>query len=112
MRLLAAFDHHTAASLYRVLTIRPDLAGLSQSQDPDRERKVSPMLIRPNLAGLVGRATYPFVVAACAAALAGCAAAPRVSYTQQEQSAATIPGMPVARIWQMTRRSRRDGARS
>jgi predicted acylesterase/phospholipase RssA len=57
------------------------------------------MLIRPNLAGLVGRATYPFVVAACAAALAGCAAAPRVSYTQEEQSAATIPGMPVARIW-------------
>jgi Patatin-like phospholipase len=57
------------------------------------------MLIRPNLPELVGRATYPFVMATCVAVLAGCAAAPRVPYTQQEQSAATIPGFPVARIW-------------
>ena len=39
------------------------------------------------------------MVAAWAIALAGCTAAPRIPYTQQEQSVAAIPGIPGARIW-------------
>jgi hypothetical protein len=57
------------------------------------------MAIGPNLAKLLARATCPFVAAVCAAVLAGCAAAPRVPYTQQEQALATIPGIPGARFW-------------
>lgn len=40
-----------------------------------------------------------FAVAVCTVALAGCATAPRVPYTQQEQAAAVIPGIPEARVW-------------
>jgi predicted acylesterase/phospholipase RssA len=39
------------------------------------------------------------MVGAWAMALAGCTAAPRIPYTQQEQSVATVPGIPGARIW-------------
>ena len=45
------------------------------------------------------RATGLFMVAACALALASCATVTRIPYTQQEQSAAVIPGIPGARIW-------------
>src|SRR6185437_2631621 len=40
-----------------------------------------------------------FNVAACALALASCATVTRIPYTQQEQAAAVIPGIPGARIW-------------
>src|SRR5712691_3826972 len=39
------------------------------------------------------------MVPACALALAACTAAPRVPYTQEEQAAAVIPGIPGARLW-------------
>src|SRR6266702_3873280 len=52
-----------------------------------------------DLAGIGRRARRPFAVAACALALAGCATAPRVPYTQQEQAEAVIPGIPGARLW-------------
>src|SRR3984957_5541740 len=39
------------------------------------------------------------VVAACALVLAGCASVARIPYTQQEQSAAAIPGIPDVRLW-------------
>jgi predicted acylesterase/phospholipase RssA len=39
------------------------------------------------------------LIAACALALAGCASAARVPYTQQEQATAAIPGIPSARLW-------------
>ena len=39
------------------------------------------------------------MVAAWAMALAGCTAAPRIPYTQQELSVAAVPGIPGARIW-------------
>src|ERR1700682_6738406 len=38
-------------------------------------------------------------IAACALALASCASAARIPYTQQEQSTAAIPGIPNARLW-------------
>jgi hypothetical protein len=38
-------------------------------------------------------------VVVCAAVLAGCAAAPRIPYTKEEQALATIPGIPGARFW-------------
>ncbi len=41
----------------------------------------------------------PLVVVVFALAIAGCAAAPRVPYTQAEQAAAIIPGIPDARLW-------------
>src|SRR5712691_4958152 len=40
-----------------------------------------------------------WMVPACALALAACTAAPRVPYTQEEQAAAVIPGIPGARLW-------------
>jgi hypothetical protein len=45
------------------------------------------------------RVIRPFVVAACAIALAGCATVARIPYNPQEQSAAVIPGIPGARVW-------------
>jgi len=57
------------------------------------------MAIGPNLARLLARATYPCAVVACAAVLAGCAAAPRIPYSQEEQALAAIPGIPGARFW-------------
>ena len=57
------------------------------------------MMIRPNLFELTRRAARSFNVAACALALASCATMTRIPYTQQEQTAAVIPGIPGARIW-------------
>src|SRR5262249_43855912 len=57
------------------------------------------MMIRPNLFELTRRAACSFNVAACALALASCAIVTRIPYTQQEQAAAVIPGIPGARIW-------------
>ena len=57
------------------------------------------MMIRPNLFELTRRAARSFNVAACALALASCATVTRIPYTQQEQTAAVIPGIPGARIW-------------
>jgi Patatin-like phospholipase len=57
------------------------------------------MGIGVDFAGLMRRAGRPLAVGACALAIAGCAAAPRVPYTQQEQAEAVIPGIPGARLW-------------
>src|SRR5258708_7774509 len=57
------------------------------------------MMIRRNLFELTRRAARSFNVAACALALASCATVTRIPYTQQEQAAAVIPGIPGARIW-------------
>src|SRR5437660_11443402 len=57
------------------------------------------MIIRSNLFELTRRAARSFNVAACALALASCATVTRIPYTQQEQAAAVIPGIPGARIW-------------
>src|SRR5262249_61537965 len=57
------------------------------------------MMIRPNLFELTRRAACSFNVASCALALASCATVTRIPYTQQEQTAAVIPGIPGARIW-------------
>ena len=46
--------------------------------------------------GAGGRA---FAAVAWALAIAGCAAPPRVPYTQQQQASAVIPGIPDARLW-------------
>ena len=53
----------------------------------------------PKFSGLMRRAARRFSVAACALALASCATVPRIHYTQEEQAAAVIPGIPGARIW-------------
>src|SRR5438132_12618276 len=45
------------------------------------------------------RAAGSLSVAACALALASCTSVTRIPYTQQEQAAAVIPGIPGARIW-------------
>jgi patatin-like phospholipase len=57
------------------------------------------MKIWANFTGLMRRATHPFMVAACALAIAGCATVTRIPYTQQEQAEAVIPGIPGARLW-------------
>ena len=57
------------------------------------------MMIWANFTGQMRRATRPFMVAACAMAIAGCATVTRISYTQQEQAEAVIPGIPGARLW-------------
>ena len=57
------------------------------------------MMIRPNSFELTRRAARSFNVAACALALASCATVTRIPYTQHEQAAAVIPGIPGARIW-------------
>jgi len=57
------------------------------------------MMIRRNFSGLRRRAAHSLKVAACALALASCASVTRIPYTQQEQAAAIIPGIPGARIW-------------
>ena len=57
------------------------------------------MMIWANFTGLVRRASRPFMVAACALAIAGCATVTRIPYTQQEQAEAVIPGIPGARLW-------------
>src|SRR5262249_33828370 len=46
--------------------------------------------------GAGGRA---FAAVAWALAIAGCAAPPRVPYTQQQQASAVMPGIPDARLW-------------
>ena len=56
-------------------------------------------MIRPNLFELTRPAARSFNVAACALALASCATVTRIPYTQHEQAAAVIPGIPGARIW-------------
>ena len=63
------------------------------------ELDLGQMIIRPNLFELTRRAARSFNVAACALALASCATVTRIPYTQQEQTAAVIPGIPGARIW-------------
>ena len=55
-------------------------------------------MMRPNFSRQTIRAAR-FSVAACALALASCTAVTRIPYTQQEQAAAVIPGIPGARIW-------------
>jgi predicted acylesterase/phospholipase RssA len=55
------------------------------------------MGIWANLTG--GSGARAFTAAACALAIAGCASAPRIPYTQEEQAAAVIPGIPDARLW-------------
>ena len=56
-------------------------------------------MVRLNSSGLARRSAHSFNVAACAFALASCATFTRVPYTQQEQAAAVVPGIPDARIW-------------
>src|SRR5215510_2685992 len=56
------------------------------------------MMMRPNFSRQTIRAAR-FSVAACALALASCTNVTRIPYTQQEQAAAVIPGIPDARIW-------------
>src|SRR5258708_33758234 len=63
------------------------------------ELDLGQMMIRPNLFELTRRAARSFNVAACALALASCATVTRIPYTQQEHTAAVIPGIPGARIW-------------
>src|SRR6476620_8211817 len=57
------------------------------------------MMIRRKFFALTRRAARSFNVAACALALARCATMTRIPYTQQEQTAAVMPGIPGARIW-------------
>ena len=57
------------------------------------------MMIWANFTGQMRRATRPFMVAACAMAIAGCGTVTRIPYTQQEQAEAVIPGIPGARLW-------------
>jgi hypothetical protein len=57
------------------------------------------MMIWANFTGLMRQATRPFMVAACALGIAGCATVTRIPYTQQEQAEAVIPGIPGARLW-------------
>jgi hypothetical protein len=57
------------------------------------------MVIGTNLFEMTRRVFRSFNVAACALALASCATVTRIPYTQQEQAAAIIPGIPGARIW-------------
>jgi hypothetical protein len=67
----------------------------SQKYEVDRPH----MKIWANFTGLTRRATRPFMVAACALIIAGCATVTRIPYTQQEQAEAVIPGIPDARLW-------------
>jgi hypothetical protein len=62
-------------------------------------RSIGHMMIWANFTGQMRRATRPFMVAACAMAIAGCATVARIPYTQQEQAEAVIPGIPCARLW-------------
>src|SRR5215470_3143890 len=57
------------------------------------------MMMRRNFSRQTRRAAASFSVAACALALACCTSVTRIPYTQQEQAAAVIPGIPGARIW-------------
>ena len=57
------------------------------------------MTIRAKCSRLTRRPAYFLTIAACALGLAGCASVARIPYTQQEQSAAVIPGIPNARLW-------------
>ena len=57
------------------------------------------MMIWANFTGQMRLATRPFMVAACAMAIAGCGTVTRIPYTQQEQAEAVIPGIPGARLW-------------
>ena len=57
------------------------------------------VMMRPNFSRQTRRAAASFTVAACALAVASCTAVTRIPYTQQEQAAAVIPGIPDARIW-------------
>src|SRR6516162_10642880 len=57
------------------------------------------VMMRPNFSRQTRRAAASFSVAACALAVASCTAVTRIPYTQQEQAAAIIPGIPGARIW-------------
>jgi predicted patatin/cPLA2 family phospholipase len=55
--------------------------------------------MRRNFSRQTRRAAGSLSVAACALALACCTSVTRIPYTQQEQAAAAIPGIPGARIW-------------
>ena len=57
------------------------------------------MMIWANFTGQMRWATRPFMVAACAMAIAGCGTVTRIPYTQQEQAEAVISGIPGARLW-------------
>ena len=57
------------------------------------------MMIWANFTGQMRLATRPFMVAACAMAIAGCGTVTRIPYTQQEQAEAVISGIPGARLW-------------
>jgi len=74
-------------------------SGTGRDLAPDYEYGVGSMLLLPHLAGLTVRVIRRVALAVCVAALAGCATAPRIPYTQQEDATASIPGIPDARIW-------------
>jgi predicted acylesterase/phospholipase RssA len=57
------------------------------------------MTIKAKCIGFLRRPTCFLTIAACALILASCASAARISYSQQEQSKAVIPGIPNARLW-------------
>jgi predicted patatin/cPLA2 family phospholipase len=57
------------------------------------------MMMRRNFSRQTRRAAGSLSVAACALALASCTSVTRIPYTQQEQAAAIIPGIPGARVW-------------
>jgi predicted patatin/cPLA2 family phospholipase len=57
------------------------------------------MMMKRNFSRQTRRAAGSFSVAAYALALACCTSVTRIPYTQQEQAAAVIPGIPDARIW-------------
>jgi len=62
-------------------------------------RSIGDMMIWANFTGQMRLATRPFMVAACAMAIAGCGTVTRIPYTQQEQAEAVISGIPGARLW-------------
>jgi hypothetical protein len=62
------------------------------------------MTITADISAMKERAAHSMTVAACisiltASILAGCASVSRIPYTQQEQAAADVPGIPGARLW-------------
>jgi Patatin-like phospholipase len=84
-----------------MLRVRGGAAALSAGRGTDfreRERNCC-MWIMPHLGGRPVRVRRRLALALCAVALAGCASAPRIPYTQQEDAFATVPGFPGARIW-------------
>lgn len=57
------------------------------------------MTIKAKCSRLMRRPACFLTVAACTVGLVSCASVARIPYTQQEQAAAVIPGVPNARLW-------------